>query len=224
QAVDMDLPQLVDQAEQATGHAIDQDSRFHSLADALVSLMLLERYAVYRNLGPQRLADLISRCFDRACFAVPDAASVPPEQWEEVIAGLLALAEPVVIRQDLDADLFATHVARAASISTMPFLRGAFLGVLTEMRRMKPDQLAAELRAYARGSVEQQVFAGDFLHGMLRVSRTAILLGARSIVEAINELLSVAENETFLNMIPRLRAAFETLHDRQRDNVASHVA
>jgi len=224
QAVDMDLPQLVDQAEQATGHAIDQDSRFHSLADALVSLMLLERYAVYRNLGPQRLADLISRCFDRACFAVPDAASVPPEQWEEVIAGLLALAEPVVIRQDLDADLFATHVARAASISTMPFLRGAFLGVLTEMRRMKPDQLAAELRAYARGSVEQQVVAGDFLHGMLRVSRTAILLGARSIVEAINELLSVAEDETFLNMIPRLRAAFETLHDRQRDNVASHVA
>ena len=84
--------------------------------------------------------------------------------------------------------------------------------------------MAAELRAYARGSIEQQVVAGDFLHGMLRVSRTAILLGARSIVEAINELLSVAEDETFLNMIPRLRAAFETLHDRQRDNVASHVA
>ena len=34
-----------------TGHAIDHDERFHSLADALTSLMLLERYAAYRGHG-----------------------------------------------------------------------------------------------------------------------------------------------------------------------------
>jgi len=137
---------------------------------------------------------------------------------------LLALAEPVMQRQDLDADLFAAHVDRAAKVSTMPFLRGAFLGVLTEMRRMKADALAAELLAYARGGVDQQVVAGDFLHGVLKVSKTAIMLGATSLVAAIDELLRNAANETFLNMVPRLRAAFETLHERQRDGVALHVA
>jgi flagellar motility protein MotE (MotC chaperone) len=106
----------------------------------------------------------------------------------------------------------------------MPFLRGAFLGVLTEMRRMKADDLAAELTAYARGGVEQQVVAGDFLHGVLKVSKTAILLGAKSLVAAVNELLAAATGETFLGMVPRLRAAFETLHERQRDAMASHVA
>ena len=39
----------------------------------------------------------------------------------------------------------------------MPFLRGAFLGVLTEMRRLAADDLAAELTAYARGPVDQQM-------------------------------------------------------------------
>jgi Family of unknown function (DUF5682) len=224
QAIDMDLPQLVSQAEQATGHAIDHDDRFGSLADALTSLMLLERYAAYRSLGKQKLADLISRCFDRACFAVPEVASVPPEEWDNVIHGLLALAEPVVQRQDLDADLFAAHVEKAAKVSTMPFLRGAFLGVLTEMRRMKPDDLTAELSGYARGSVEQQVVAGDFLHGILKVSKTAIMLGAKSLVAAVDELLESAASDTFLNMVPRLRGAFETLHERQRDAVAMHVA
>ncbi len=224
QAIDMDLPTLVAQAEQATGHAIDHDDRFHSLTDALTSLMLLERYAALRGMGKQRLADLIARCFDRACFAVSQVASVPPEEWDNVIHGLLALAEPVVQRQDLDADLFAAHVDRAAKDSTMPFLRGAFLGVLTEMRRMKPEALAAELSAYARGGIDQQVVAGDFLHGVLRVSKTAILLGATALVAAIDELLQNADGETFLNMVPRLRAAFETLHERQRDGVASHVA
>lgn len=224
QAVDMDLSLLVAQAEQMTGHAIDHDDRFHSLADALTSLMLLERYAAYRNLGKQRLDDLLRRCFDRACFAVPEVASVPPEDWEQVIHGLLALAEPVVQRTDLDADLFAAHVERAAKVSTMPFLRGAFLGVLTEMRRMKPEALAAELTAYARGGVDRQIVAGDFLQGVLRVSKTAILLGAKSLVVAVDELLRAASSEIFLNIVPRLRAAFETLHDRQRESLAAHVA
>jgi len=224
QAVDMDLPQLVAQAEQNTGHAIDHDDRFHSLADALTSLMLLERYAAYRGLGKQRLADLIARCFSRACCAIPEIVAVGPEEWDNAIHGLLALAEPVVQREDLDAELFATHVTAAARISTVPFLRGAFLGILTEMRRLKPDQIAVELTAYARGPMDQQVVAGDFLHGVLRVSRTAILLGAKALVTAVDELLGAATHETFLNIVPRLRAAFETLHERQKDSVAAHVA
>jgi hypothetical protein len=175
-------------------------------------------------LGKQKLADLISRCFDRACFTIPQVASVPPEEWENVINGLLALAEPVVQRQDLDADLFANHVEQAAKVSTMPFLRGAFLGVLTEMRRMKPEALAAELTSYARGGVDQQIVAGDFLHGVLRVSKTAIMLGATALVAAVDELLRNASADTFLNMVPRIRAAFETLHERQRDGVGLHVA
>ncbi len=224
QAVDMDLPRLIAQAELMTGHAIDHDDRFHSLADSLTSLMLLERYAAYRSMDRDRLKDLLARCFDRACFALPEVASVPPEDWENVINGLLALAEPVVQRSDLDADLFAAHVQRAAAVSTMPLLRGAFLGVLTEMRRMKPEALTAELSAYARGGVEQQVVAGDFLQGVLRVSKTAILLGATSLVAAVDELLRTAQGDTFLCVVPRLRAAFETLHERQRNSLAMHVA
>jgi hypothetical protein len=224
QAVDMDLPRLIAQADQMTGHAIDHDERFPSLADAFTSLMLLERYAAYRNLGKARLEDLLKRCFDRACFRVPEVACVPPDDWDNVIHGLLALAEPAVQRPDLDADLFAAHVERAATISTMPLLRGAFLGVLTEMRRMKPEALAAELTAYVRGGADRQVLAGDFLQGVLRVSKTAILLGARSLVAAGDELLRAAQGETFLNIVPRLRAAFETLHERQRDSLATHVA
>ena len=62
------------------------------------------------------------------------------------------------------------------------------------------------------------------LQGVLRVSKTAILLGARWLVAAVDELLRAAQGETFLNIVPRLRAAFETLHERQRDSLATHVA
>jgi hypothetical protein len=96
--------------------------------------------------------------------------------------------------------------------------------VLVEMRRMKPEALAAELTAYIRGGIDQQVVAGNFLQGVLRVSKTAILLGATSLVAAVDELLRAAPGETFFNIMPRLRAAFESLHERQRDSLAAHVA
>jgi hypothetical protein len=89
---------------------------------------------------------------------------------------------------------------------------------------MQPDDLAAELTAYVRGSVDRQLVAGDFLWGVLRVSKTAILLGAKSLVGAVDELLRTAQGDTFLNIVPRLRAAFETLHERQRDSLAMYVA
>jgi hypothetical protein len=224
QAVDMDLPQLVADAERMTGHAIEQDDRFGSLADAFTSLLTLERHAAVRGLEPERLADLLVRCFGRACLSIPDAANVVADEWEGVVQGLSALAEPVVQRRDLDGEVFATHVERGAAVSNVPYLRGALLGVLAEIRRRPAESLAAELSAYARGGVERQLVAGDFLAGVLRVSRTAVLLGAKSLAEAVDELLAGVDDDTFLCLVPRLRAAFESLHDRQRDVFARHVA
>jgi hypothetical protein len=92
------------------------------------------------------------------------------------------------------------------------------------MRRIKPDVLASELTGYVRGGVDKQVVAGDFLHGVLKVSATAVLLGGKSLIAAVDELLQLATTDNFLGMVPRLRAAFETLHERQKDTLAANVA
>jgi hypothetical protein len=225
-SIDMDLPNLVVEVEEACGKAIDEDARFASLSQALGSLTVLERYAVYRNLRRDRLDGLIIRCFDRACFALPDVASAPEDQQKEVVAALQALAEVLVgdDRLGLDRALFVEHVRRAARNSTVPFLRGVFLGMLAELRDLTPDALAAEVSALARAPVELMVTAGDFLDGVMAVSRTSILLGADSLIGAVDELLRAADWDHFLVMVPRLRAAFERLHDRQRESLAERVA
>jgi hypothetical protein len=106
----------------------------------------------------------------------------------------------------------------------VPFLRGVFLGTLTELRELTPEGLAAELSALARAPADRLVTAGDFLDGVLAVSRTSILLGADALVGAVDELLRAAGWEDFLVMLPRMRAAFERLHERQRDSLAECVA
>jgi hypothetical protein len=225
-ALDMDLPDMVRQVEAACCRAMDAETRFVSLSQALHWLIVIDRYAVFRNLRREVLADLLLRCFDRACFAVPDVANVPEDQQQEVVAALLTVAE-TVLRDTAgvyDRQLFAQHVRSAAALSGVPFLRGVFLGMLTELRVMQPDELAAELGALAASPVERMVTAGDFLDGVMAVSRTSILLGADALIGAIDDLLRAADWETFLVMLPRMRAAFERLHARQVESLATRVA
>jgi hypothetical protein len=226
QAIDLDLPDLTRQVEDACARAIDTDARFLSLSQALGRLMVLERYAVYRNLRRDLLADLIIRCYDRACFSLLDVVAAPEDQQAEVVSSLVALAEVVQQGESkgLERPLFAQHVRKAADETKVPFLRGAFLGMLAELRELTPVQLADEVSALARAPAAIMVTAGDFLDGILAVSRTSILLGAESLIAALDELLQAAEWESFLTMLPRLRAACERLHDRQRDALAEQVA
>jgi hypothetical protein len=92
------------------------------------------------------------------------------------------------------------------------------------MRELPVEDLAVEVSALARATADRMVTAGDLVAGILAVSRTSILLGADALIGALDELLRAAEQEPFLVMLPRLRAAFERLHERQRDSLALVVA
>ena len=226
EAVDMDLPDLVQAAEDACGAAIDADPGFVSLAAALHHLGQLDRYAVFRGLRRDLLADLLTRCYDRACFALPDSAAVPDEEARPVVDAIVTVAD-LLQRSDrgrFDRDLFAGSARRAADESPVPFLRGAFLGLLCEIRELPAEALAAEVAGLARAAPDKMVTAGDLLDGMLAVSRTSILLGADALVAAVDDLLRAAEWDPFLIMLPRLRAAFERIAEAQRDSLAATVA
>ncbi|MFW5741154.1 MAG: DUF5682 family protein, partial [Myxococcota bacterium] len=168
-AVDMDLSGLVNQAQEVCGAAIDHDERFRSLVDAFTALSVLERYAVYRELRKAAIEDLLTRSYARACFSVADAAAVPDEEQPAVIEALKTLADAVLRRDDLDADLFAVQAKAAADASPSAYLRGAFVGLLVEIRKTPVEVLADALENHAKGASEEQIAAGDFLAGALAV-------------------------------------------------------
>jgi hypothetical protein len=226
QFIDLDLPMLMQQVEQTCGRAIDQETRFTSLGQALGALCVLDRHATHRNIPRAALEDLLVRCYARACFAIAEAANAPAEQQNEVVSSLLAVAE--VVGRDsglgLDRNLFVEQVRAAARASIVPFLRGVFLGMLAELRDLPAQELTKELRSLAQAPVEIMTTAGDFLDGILAACRTSLLVNADDLVAALDDLLRAADWDPFLVMLPRLRAAFERLHRHQRDSVAANVA
>lgn len=225
-AVNMDLPGMVLRLQDAAGAAIDSDARLASLGKALTHLVVLERQAARRRLRKDLLDDLISRCFGRACFAMPNAANAPPEELPEVIAGVRSLGEVLLGEKgaDLDRDLFVLNARTTLADSRNARLRGALSGILTEIRAQSPEDLAADVARFARALPEEMVLCGDFLSGVMETSKTALLLGADPIVRAIDELLRVASWEQFLTLLPRTRGAFEAVHDRSRVALGDRVA
>jgi hypothetical protein len=224
-ASQMDFADLVTHAEKLCGQAIDSDDRFVSLSEALLHLCVLERSAAHRQLRKHELDALIVRCFDRACFALSGAIAVPVDQQNSVMEALRALGEQVVRGgSNLDRELFTQQVRQASHDSPVPFLRGAFLGMLAELRDIPPEELAKEVSSLARAPQDVMIVAGEFIDGVLSVSRSSLMLGADTLVAAIDELVRNATWDSFLLMLPKLRAAFERLHERSRDSMAERVA
>jgi hypothetical protein len=172
------------------------------------------------------LTELVERGFARACFALPTAANVPVEEYAHVVSGIKSLSELLLGEGGarLDRDLLVGAVRSTAQGSSSPYLRGALSGVLTELRVQSPQDLGAQLAAFARERPEVRVTCGDFLAGVLATSRTALLLGADEIIAAIDELLRAAAWEEFLMILPKARGAFHDLHDRARVSLADRVA
>lgn len=225
-AVDLELPNLAQRVEDACVLAIDEDGRLTGLGEAFVSLRVVERVAHHRGASATlaRLPALLERCFDRACFAIGDAARAPDEEHEGVLAALRALAEAVVGEGDYERDLLVEHLRGAAEETSVPRLRGVFLGTLAELRASTPAELAREVAAQALLPQDRLIEAGQLLEGILAASPSSILLGGVEIVSAVDALLATAEWETFLGMLPTLRAGFEHLHPAQRDSFAASVA
>ncbi|HWU86797.1 MAG TPA: DUF5682 family protein [Kofleriaceae bacterium] len=241
-AVAMDLPELVVRLEAAAGHAVDEDKQFGSLCEALVHLLVLDRLAGQRRFTREVIAELVRRCFAHACFAIPNVASVPAEEQDGTIAHLKSLAEAVQAAprpevppggaasdgganaDALDRDLFVENVTTAALAATVPFMQGAFAALLSEMRAVDPADLARRVAAFARARPDTMVLAGEFLDGAFAVAKTSILLGAGELVTAIDELIRTATWEQFVVLLPRVRHAFERLHDRHRLTFSERVA
>ncbi|MFO0587795.1 MAG: DUF5682 family protein [Polyangiaceae bacterium] len=225
-SVQMELPGMVMRLQDSAGAAIDADTRLASLAKALTHLIVLERQATRRRLRKDLLDDLIERCFGRACFAMPSAANVPPEEFGEVVEGVKSLAEVLLGEKGdtLDRDLFIDNARSTLADSKSPRLRGALSGILTEIRAEPPEALAAEVSRYARALPEEMVLCGDFLSGVMETSKTALMLGADGVVRAIDELLRAAKWEHFMVLLPRTRGAFEAVHERARVALADRVA
>ncbi|MCK5889374.1 MAG: hypothetical protein KAG19_05470 [Methylococcales bacterium] len=226
EAIKMALPCLIQQLQTSAADAIANDTRMVSLAQALNYLGQIEQYSSLHQIKKQAVQRLIVQAYNRACFAIPDSATTPQEKQYEIVEALKIIAEIVFKDKsgEMDIELLHINIQSAATLTDVPFLKGAFYGLLAELKVIPSDEVIYLLAAYAKAMPDILVQSGDFLEGLLSVSRTSIVTGSPQLIEAIEELFKQANHESFLIMLPKIRQAFEKMNTQSKHAIADKVA
>jgi len=226
QAMNMEIPALIQQLEVKTANAIAQDPSLVSLAQALNYLTQINQIATLRQTHQAHLHKLSVQAYERACFAILATITIPEEQQIVVVEALKIIAEAVFKDKtgDMDLNLFITNIQSAVNETEIVYLRGAFQGLLAELKVISSDSVLQYLAAYSQAPPDILIQAGSFLEGMLSVSRTSLLTGSPKLIEAMESLFKYAEHEQFLVMLPQLRSAFNKMAKQSKLAIADKVA
>ncbi|RJG37987.1 DUF5682 family protein [Motilimonas pumila] len=225
-ALDMALPQMVSQAHSLCQQALVNEHRFASLTQSFTNLLLCRQRLVLVDFSVESLVPLLQRCFSYANHALLTISNAPADEEDAIVQGLLQMCQVYLSDElaELDRDNFIQYLHQVADASTVPFLKGCFYGALMELKQRSTDDLAQEICRYQYTAPELMIECSLFIEGVVSLSHTSILLGAKEIVASIDVLLSQAEPPVFEQMVVHFRAAFERLSQLQRVRIADAVA
>lgn len=216
---------------------INSDSAFLSLVDALYSLVLLYGYReALVTAGLEGVLELARPAFSRAVLLIPHLAiaKIEPDELPEYADRFRTLAQLVLTVRPaapIFSRLLLVEASRrglreadaAGAPASAPLLRGALFGLLYSLRASSETEVVAEFEAYVRGNRGGGATAGDFLDGLLRLSK-GLLLGSKALLTALHELIVGLEWEEFVRLLPALRRAFTVYTPREIDLLAERVA
>ena len=223
-AIIMQLPCLMQDLAAKTAYAIAHDPQLISLTEAISHLLNIEKISDLRQGKKNIIHQLIHHAYERSCFAISDSIHLPEAQQEQVVEALKILAELLFNNEEMDRALFISNIQTAAQQTEIPYLKGALQGLLAELKVVPVEAVLHQLAAYSQAPKAILVQAGDFLAGLLSVSRTSIITGSPQLIDAIEALFKYTEHDVFLLMLPKMRGAFEQLDRHSKVAIADKVA
>lgn len=213
---------------------VDEDAELVSVAVCLDRLCLVERACEPLEAGRlPALADLVERCWRRACRLVDGAAEPPESAADAVVAALVSLREQLASADGsasgparLDPDLLVEALERVLARPpdrTHGVVAGAAAGLLRGFGRLPEERLIGFVRGWVGGAHGTPRRAAAFVRGLLATARE-LAWRSEETLAALDRVLAGWTDDDFLRVLPELRLAFSDLTPRETLQVASRVA
>jgi len=216
---------------------ISEDSEFASVARGLSRLVLLS--SAREPLEAKRLSDLSAvtqRCYQKATQLVDALASVPDDQLDASLDGLVSMRELItsqeVERDDtieelqLDRSLFVAALQRLTRNTGTPprsEIAGAAAGILHGLGAIDQDRVCQLVKMYLDAAVTDVSEVCGVVRGLMMTARETFWR-SEQLLKSIDELLKRWEEGRFNKALPHMRLAFSQLSPKEVDSVAKAVA
>lgn len=226
---------LADQLDAVLGAvegAIEADSRFVHLVDALGDFVLLHAHReTLATRGHERLLRTVVRLYEKAALVLPGLAFTDAEEVDEVLDRVQALVRVALTFEagppaqgPLDRDLLVEKMrALIAHPDGTATIRGVGLGVLFSFGALRETHISMELLSYLRGTPDRVVQAGQLLDGLFASARGVFMRSPR-LLRTVNAVLAELPWAVFKRLLPDLRRAFTRFIPHELDGIAQKVA
>ena len=220
-------------------HHVSEDGAFASVAGGLSRLNLL--LTARQTLEADRVAgipELISLAYHRAVFLVDSLRTVPDDQLDASLDGLLSLRELLTTtpedRNDslgaspieLDETLFVDSLKSLTDPHAEPprsEVAGCAAGLLYGFGQIDEETVCGVVARYLDAAVEDVGDACGVVRGLMMSARESFWQ-MDELLKRIDALFQRWEDQRFNNALPHLRLAFSGLAPREVDSVAARVA
>ncbi|HIU17065.1 MAG TPA: hypothetical protein IAB01_01290 [Candidatus Avidesulfovibrio excrementigallinarum] len=220
----VNLPDLLPPLLQALETRAAQSGDCLQLLQAIPPLAGVLRYGGVRQFDAGMVRDVLSGMVPRALLALPWACSgiqielarTLGQAVVKVHAALRLLEEEGHFETWLD-----TLLQLVGRQSAHPFLRGLFVRLLIDARRMDAPAVERELsRALSRG--EDAAHSADWLTGFLE-DNTLILLHDAVLWQVVDSWLLGLSEDAFLHVMPLLRRVFSEAPQAERRSLGERA-
>lgn len=192
---------------------IREDADFHSVTNALNTLLYLYRYDDVLRVGNRATcAALLREAYQRGLWLLE--AMAPASDCGPVGEGIGLLRETLErcgSSLALDPAEFIQIFQRLAANAVAAYMRGASAGVLWSLAAMASENITLPMTA----SPED---LGDFLHGLFALAREAVQRHPE-LVQRVDALLGGFDEDEFLQALPPLRLAFSQFTPREKHHI-----
>ncbi|MFW9995907.1 MAG: DUF5682 family protein [Candidatus Odinarchaeota archaeon] len=187
--------------------SIETSSSFLDLGDAFSYLVMFIQYCSLRNVKISGMDMMVANCFKRACFLMPTVAVEEDRKIDKVVSVLFSLIEnALVYGEELDFELL-TQMTQTTIVQTSNHaIKGALTGILTKVKAVSRTEISRQIRDYSISGDKEKVKVGDFLWGLLRISRN--LMHDEVIFSAMNDIIGTPSTESFIDLLPGLKKCF----------------
>ena len=215
-----------------------EDGSFASVSTGLSRLSLL--FSARETLEASKLtgiSKLIHQAYNRSVFLVESLATVPDDQLDASLDGLLSIRE-LLTENAIDApespgpavalseSRFYDALLRLIHQKGVPprsEISGAAAGLLYGIGRIDAKAVCAVVGNYLDASVEDVGDACGVVRGLMMTARESFWQ-MDGLLRRIDELFNAWEDERFNSALPHMRLAFSQLAPKEVDSVAERVA
>lgn len=204
--------------------ALKADNDFYSVSEAFLQLNILDDLKNIYNVKID-FSKLIETTYKKLLLLIPFITNVQPEEFESYIKSLKNIYN--FINKDeyiYERENFCNALENLILKDNLNSgIEGCAIGILYGLGYMDLEKIEYSCMGYIKGTTNKLMQTASFLRGLFYTAKD-LIFSSDIFINMIDKLINDLDSESFMELLPEFRIAFNYFMPSEIDTIAERVA